>query len=435
MQIKYLNLTIIPLIFLNGCYSETNIYVKTKLKDEKKYNKTKIINKDNFHFNEDEILYINYSKRLSTKTKYKKKSKKEISYTGYLPLMYLQINNINELENIISNIDTIYKTKFDIESKEYLKKHIQKDDVIDLTKRKYTYEEMIQKIVLKYDLTYERIKNTFVIKRYEDKKYYIPLINDKNSYLNKNNVLNSIKKMMTEPTDKNINFDNIGNILYIRDKPYILTKIDEYMKNLKSSIKTEYIIKGYFISFKNKRNDLTWNYIKKELKELNINVHYKNNKIDYKNFISILDKYGDTKLLKTIKLKTISNKTINYNISTEFNYFNTCNNQKKGNTFYNLNVLPIFDKENNLNNISVDIEIKKLINKNQSILNSCSIEKPLYKTIKSNNYFNVKNNDYIIIDNPKIDNNNFLENEELTKLNNSIILLKIEKINNNFKFH
>ena len=490
MQIKKLSLIGFMLLSSN-LLASTNFYVKDNLTKEIEYNKKNKLVKNNQDFfqTDDQKLYDNYSKMEKSKL-YFNNDNKSITDEFLLPLMYIKIDDINELEEIVTNVSEVYQLKIDSDAYEYLNTHIYNDTIIDLSQRRYTYEEMVKKIAFKYNLVYERVNNDFLLHLYDTKDFFIPNMIDFDTKLalngdgvNIKNVFTTIKSFMTNPSPINFNYDTVSNILYVKDRPQVLDRIEKYIYDLTKLTNIQYNIDMFFIDFSNKYGkEIDWELMQKQLDDFkyinqvsplsktSIELDIINEDVDTENeilyhFLELLNKQGDAKISFSTQFKTINQKKISYKRGNDFTYLSDCKitndengenismETKEGNSYFNINVTPSYDINSKLNNILIEKNMKELISLNKiDFDNGCEIQNPIFNKTTSNEFFTIKDNSYIIMNSSR-DLKNFeavLDKEELTdvhgkvesKLNESnkhlsgsIILFKVNKINNRNIIH
>lgn len=220
MQIKKqtIILSSIAFLLLTGCSNlNTDLYIKNNTEDKIKFIEQNKDNKDDLDFFEktDTKLFNSYNSKMLKNAKIRIVNREPVNSTTPIPAMYINTNSFEELASILDEVTGIYKIIFNEDARKYLTNTIKEESIIDMSKRNFTFFELIEKVAFKYDLYFERKDNTFYFKLYEEKKYHIPTnltFNGKNTLAEHEKyskvIINNIKKFMKNKNEDAIIYDD-----------------------------------------------------------------------------------------------------------------------------------------------------------------------------------------------------------------------------------
>lgn len=478
----------IIMLFFTGCFRNDSIVIKSNTKEKVDYINSNEMKPDyNFFEKEDERMYRLYSEKLIANSKIRIVNSEPINSTTLIPAMYINVDSFAELKSVLDEVADIYTIVFDEDSQKYLDQFIKKETIIDMAKRNFTFDELMKKVAYSYDIYFTRTNNTYKFKLYKEKKYNIPPNIDFNGKDVKKNEINysyiiqqNIKSLMSNKNEDAFIYDTITGNLYIKDKINVLERIDNYFKDLKQLEKIDFEAEITILTYSTEDKDnINWSVLYNYIEELNIKFQDKFKKISDNDIVSktfqddmiaFEDKYtfenGDIvrdKIIEYINeigfvekqrkynLKSVNNNKMTIELKKDEEYISKytkdgvinsfgiveekINNVELKNfdTFFNLELLPIFDKETHNVHLNFKLSLKKLQElKENKLANNVVINTPVIVEKKINNVYVIPNNSYVILNLNKtqledIDSNNINKEDYLvlikfkTKLNNQYI--------------
>lgn len=449
MQIKNNKTILLSLItstiIFAGCGANNNS-VMIQEADNKKYVEEE--NKDYISLmniskeqKENNMFYANYLTNLEKKSKIRLVNREPIMHTSGIPAMYLDVNNFEELLEVLEEVQDTYSIVFDDESYKLLQNKVQNHTIIDMSKRNFTYEELIQKISLRYDIAYKRVDNVYRFYTEETQKYFIPYeFGAYGKSINKNfdgkyssqEILKTLKSFLPNVEDNSkFVYDKPTGYLYVTAKPSTQLLIKNYISDLDklNNLVYQFVVHKYEVK---SVDGINIDKLNAKIQELDNNRKIRKevnpNKNDgyyavienpnlFKTNVEVRDEVRDylsntgasVNYLGTVNLKGQNNKELKMGLTDISSYIGAVSETKEsGKKIYTpevknievgqeLFITPRFNENTGDIDLSTSFNYKKLVEMKEQEINGITVESPIVIENTITNNVSVKDGSFLIL--------------------------------------
>lgn len=386
-----------------------------------------------FFENENEKAYRLYSEKMTEKSKATTLQEEPKLATTEIPAMFINVDSFEELHYILEEVKGEYSIIFDNDARKYLTENINKESIIDMSMKNFTFDELMIKVAEKYDIYFSRENNVYTFKLYTDKKFKIPsnLIFEnrevlKNSENSSGLIIENLKLFTKNPNKDSFIYDNLSGILYVKDRVSVVKNMENYLNELKKLEDILFTNDIYVIEYESKRKEINWEVLNNNIQDLNIALQSKENsdinflgsdkkeKRDKKylfengdivkdKIVEYLEESGSAKVVDKIILNTYNNKTTNYTINENKNIVNKKDEkdyviEELNSASLNIAVTPSYLRESNRINLNVSVS-NKTLQKIQLLKTGPSeaVKKPAFIEKKIENMYTIPQNSYVLL--------------------------------------